>query len=164
MRSDAELPSIDRIRELFCYDSESGSITWAARRCGVKSGCEAGTKHLGYRRVRVDSILILAHRLAWAIHYGRWPSEEIDHINQNKSDNRICNLREATHSNNMVNRNFPKGKSGVTGVSKHKGGWQATIRVNGKGVHLGLFKTIEDAACVRAMAEKKEYAQFVPKG
>jgi len=64
----------------------------------------------------------------------------------------------------MVNRAYPKGASGVTGVSKHKLGWQATVRVNGKSVHLGLFKTIEEAAAVRAASEKTEYGQFVPKG
>jgi HNH endonuclease len=160
----SDAPSIERVRELFSYDPETGLITWAVRRCGVRCGSEAGTEHLGYRRVKVDAKLILAHRLAWAIHYGRWPAEEIDHINRNKSDNRIGNLREAARSDNMVNRAYPKGESGVTGVSKHKLGWQATVRINGKSVHLGLFKTIEEAAAVRAASEKTEYGQFVPKG
>lgn len=157
-------PSVERVRELFSYDPETGSITWAKRRFGVKFGSEAGTEHNGYKRVKVDSKLILAHRLAWAIHYGEWPHEELDHINRNRSDNRIRNLRKASRSDNMVNRAYPKGRSGVTGVSHHKLGWQAAIRVNGKSVYLGVFKTIEEAAAVRAEAEKSEYGQFVPKG
>ena len=157
-------PTVERVRELFSYNPETGSITWAMRKCGTKFGSEAGTEHKGYRRVKIDSKLILAHRLAWAIHYGRWPPEQIDHINQNRSDNRISNLREARHSDNMVNRAYPKGASGVTGVSKHKLGWQATIRVNGRSVHLGLFKTIEEAAAARAASELIHYGQFAPKG
>lgn len=163
MSSEA-LPSIERVRELFCYDPESGIITWAKRRFGVKFGSEAGTEHKGYKRVKVDSKLILVHRVAWAIHYGKWPVGDLDHINRDRSDNRIVNLREATRSVNMINRDYPKGKSGVTGVSWHKRGWQAAIRINGRSVYLGIFKTVEEAASVRAEAEKKEYGQFAPKG
>lgn len=158
----ANLPSIERVRELFAYNPETGVITWAVRRFGVKCGSEAGTKHKGYKRVKVDARLILAHRLAWAIHHGYWPAEEIDHINRDKSDNRISNLREASRSDNMVNRAYPKGASGVTGVAKHKLGWQASIRINGKSVYLGIFKTIEEAASVRAEHAKREYGQFAP--
>lgn len=159
-----EHPSISRVRALFYYNPETGSITWAVRRFGVRYGSEAGTDHKGYKRVKIDSKLILAHRLAWAIHYGVWPSEELDHINRNRSDNRIANLRESSRSGNMVNRAYPKGSSGVTGVSKHKSGWQASIRVNGKSVYLGVFQTIEEAAKVRAASEKLEYGQFAPEG
>ena len=113
MSSEA-MPSIERVRELFSYDPETGIITWAKRRFGVKLGSEAGTEHKGYKRVKVDSKLIMAHRLAWAIHYGEWPPEELDHVNRIRSDNRISNLREASHSDNMVNRAYPKGRSGVT--------------------------------------------------
>lgn len=157
-------PSIDRVRALFAYDPETGSITWAMRRFGVRFGAEAGTEHKGYKRVKVDSKLILAHRLAWAIHYGAWPAEELDHINRNRSDNRIANLREAARSGNMVNRAYPRGASGVTGVAKHKRGWQASIRVKGKSVYLGVFSTIEEAAKVRAAAEQREYGEFAPEG
>ena len=157
-------PSVERVRELFSYEPETGLITWAKRRFGVKFGSEAGTEHKGYKRVKVDSKLILAHRIAWAMHYGAWPEGDLDHINRNRSDNRITNLREASRSGNMINRAYPKGGSGVTGVSRHKRGWQASIRVNGRSVYLGIFKTIEDAASARAAAERKEYGQFVPKG
>ena len=116
-------PSIERIRELFNYDPNTGAITWAAKRFGVKVGSIAGTEHKGYRRVKVDGTLILAHRLAFAIHHGRWPEHEVDHINRDKADNRISNLREATRNDNMVNREYPTGASGKTGVSKHKSGW-----------------------------------------
>lgn len=157
-------PSVERVRELLSYNPETGSLTWAVRRCGTRCGSEAGTEFKGYRRVKIDARLVLAHRIAWAIHYGRWPAEQIDHINQNRADNRISNLREASHSNNMVNRAYPKGASGVTGVSKHRLGWQAVIRINKRTVYLGIFKTIEDAAAVRAASELTEYGQFAPKG
>jgi hypothetical protein len=155
---------INLIREAISYCPETGVFTWTARRFGVTSGTEAGTDHKGYKRIRLFGKLFLAHRLAWAIHYGEWPKNEIDHINMNKSDNRIDNLRHVTHSGQMINRKYPKGASGVTGVSKNRYGWQAAIRVNCKTVFLGLFKTIEEAAAVRLAAQNEIYGSLSPKG
>jgi hypothetical protein len=157
-------PCINSIRAILCYCPDTGRITWVARRFGVTVGSEAGTEHKGYKRVKVFGKLILAHRLAWALHHGEWPEEEIDHINRNRSDNRIANLRKATRSGNMINRKYPTGASGITGVSKHRCGWQATIRIKKKSVHLGLFKTVEEASAARSAAEKAIYGSFSPEG
>lgn len=157
-------PDICLIREILSYCPETGLLTWSKRRCGTKAGTEAGTEHKGYKRVKVMGRLFLSHRLAWAIHYGEWPEEEIDHINRIRSDNRIENLRKASRSGNMINRKYPTGESGTTGVSKHRCGWQATIRINKKSVHLGLFKTVEEAAIARTAAEKAIYGIFSPDG
>jgi len=154
-------PDIEMIRQVISYCPDTGALTWVARRCGVTAGTEAGTDHKGYKRIKIFGKLILAHRLAWALHFGKWPDEEIDHINRNRSDNRISNLREASRSGNMINRKYPKGASGVTGVGKHKSGWQASIRVNKRSVHLGLFQTVDEAAIARAAAEKI-YGNFLP--
>ena len=154
-------PDINMVREVLHYCPDTGRFTWVARRFGVTTGKEAGTEHKGYRRIKIFGKLILAHRLAWAMHHGKWPDDEIDHINRNRSDNRIANLREASRSGNMVNRKYPKGASGVTGVSKHRCGWQAHIRINNRTVHLGLFKTVKEAAIARTAAEKI-YGNFLP--
>lgn len=158
-----DTPSVDRLKELLHYCPDTGSITWAKRRFGVKVGSEAGTEHKGYRRIKIDGKLLLSHRVAFAIFHSKWPEEEIDHINRIRSDNRISNLRPASRSNNMVNRLYPVGESGVTGVAKHKCGWQASIRIKRKSVHLGLFKTIEEAAIARYAAELIAYGEFSPK-
>lgn len=156
-------PGVDRLKELLHYCPDTGSITWAKRRFGVKVGSEAGTEHKGYRRIKIDGKLLLAHRVAFAIFTGEWPEEEIDHINRVRSDNRISNLRPASRSNNMVNRAYPVGESGITGVTKHKNGWQANISIKGRCVYLGLFKTIEEAAIARSSAELIAYGEFLPK-
>ncbi len=158
-----ELPSIERLRMFFSYCPETGEITRKIHRSGIVQGKPVGSEHKGYRRVNFDGKLILCHRLAWAIHHGEWPKGEVDHINMNKSDNRICNLRDVNRSQNMVNRNYPKGKSGVTGVSTHKKGWQSVIRINKKSIYLGLFQTIEEAALARSVAEKIYYGSYLPK-
>ena len=153
---------IDFVRHLFLYNHETGSIKWNAVRCGTKFGSEAGTLHKGYRRIKVNGHLVLAHRIAWAIYHGKWPDGEIDHINMIRSDNRISNLRDVIRSENMVNRNYPTGESRVRGVSKHKCGWQAVISIYGKTIYLGLFKTVEDAEKVRISAEKQLHGVFSP--
>lgn len=155
---------ISKVRSVLSYCPETGALTWTARRFGVTAGTEAGTEHKGYRRVKIFGRLLLSHRLAWAIYHGVWPENEIDHINRVRSDNRIANLREAHRSGNMINRMYPTGASGITGVSKHRCGWQATIRIEKKSVHLGLFRTIEEAAIARAAAEKAIYRNFSPEG
>lgn len=160
--SDVSIP-IDLVRSLFLYDPETGSIKWNAVRCGTKFGSEAGTYHKGYRRVKISGQLVLAHRLAWAIHYGKWPDGEIDHINMDRSDNRIANLRDVARSENMVNRHYPVGESKKRGVSRHKYGWQVCISINGERKYIGLFKTIEEAHAERLKAESIIHGEFSPK-
>src|SRR5574337_469220 len=90
-------PTADRVRELFAFDSSTGILT---RRTKASSNAEAGAVagHLskGYLLVNVDGIKQKVHRIAWLHHYGEWPPGMIDHINGNRSDNRIANLRVAS--------------------------------------------------------------------
>jgi hypothetical protein len=102
-----------------------------------------------YQMIKVNGNLFLAHRLAWLLHYGEWPEDQIDHINNVREDNRIENLREATHSQNQRNKSSHKESSSkYLGVSWHKATnkWQARIRVDGIQYHLGYFTVAEDAA------------------
>jgi len=156
---------IERLRELLDYDPETGILTWLERAegpawwntrfAGKPAGCVGGD---GYLNVQVDGRCYRAHRVAWAIHNGRWPDGEIDHVSGEKLDNRAANLRDVPHRVNARNQKMRvTNRSGYTGVSWHKatGRWQALIRINGKKLHLGLFDNIADAVAARRAADRQ---------
>jgi hypothetical protein len=102
----------------------------------------------GYFWGRINAKLYAAHRVCWAIHFGEWPKMDIDHVNGNRGDNRITNLRDVSRGENMRNKRVcPRNKSGLFGVSwcKQTETWRATIGVNGKQIHIGRFLKKEDA-------------------
>lgn len=147
----------ERLRELLHYDPETGSFTWSVeRRRKVQKGSQAGCQNkLGYVVIRVDGKLYLAHRLAWLYTYNEWPPRFIDHINANKSDNRLCNLRLACDSINAQNIVCAKShsSSGVLGVRRYvrRDGsisWRASIRHEGKNKYLGCYNTLDEAQSV----------------
>lgn len=118
----------------------------------------AGTNKDGYLRIGIGNSLYYGHRLAWALHHGEYPEGEIDHINRNRLDNRIMNLREVSHAQNMQNKGERiDNTSGVIGVTWDKASnkWQAGIGVNGKYKNLGRFDCIEHAAIARESAERE---------
>lgn len=106
---------VARLRELFRYDPATGIVV---RRTTKNAGKPAGTLFsTGHLQVCVDGKVVGVHRIAWALHYGEYPSLEIDHVNGDGADNRICNLRLATSSQNNQNRRLSsRNKSGVKGV------------------------------------------------
>ena len=143
------LPQIWELEEYLNYDAQTGELTWKkspARR--VKAGDAAGTTiSSGYKTLRFKGQMRKAHRIAFAMAYGRWPTPACDHINGNTLDNRACNLREATHSQNMHNKGvYRNSSSGIKGVHPHKksGGWQGVVKLNGK-ARTKLFRAKEDA-------------------
>lgn len=128
--------------------------TWNGRYAGTEAGNLDVT---GYSRIGFRGKLPLAHRLAWLMVKCVWPERFLDHIDGDKTNNRILNLREVDGFQNQ--RNCPKRKdnsSGVTGVSfkKKSGKWAANISLDGKQRHLGYFNTKEDAIAVRKAAER----------
>ena len=153
-----KLPDQERLKELFSYDPDTGIFTRrisTGRHGRHKVGEVAGTKAI-YWGMYVDGKRFVAHRLAWVYVYGRPPKEDIDHINQNKLDNRIANLREATRQQNMQNVTIHKhNSSGFKGVCAHKPTkkWRAYIFNGYKQLHLGLFETIDKAVEARKAAE-----------
>ena len=158
--------SVDELRLRVTYDPESGNFTWLnckdCRQCWNtrfegKNALNAPHSN-GYFFGAIANQKIFAHRAAWAIVYGSWPDGEIDHINHDKRDNRIRNLRLVNRSDNA--RNMPKSiknKSGVIGVFNHTqtSAWQAQITVDRKKIHLGSFNKIQDAIAARQSAEIK---------
>lgn len=140
----------EKLRELVEYDPGTGDFTrlvsvspraLAGRKCGDIDG-------KGYVRLRVDGARYLAHRLVWFYIYGAWPENEIDHINGDRTDNRLVNLREATRAQNAWNaRGWRKSASGLKGVSKScgEGRWRARALLNGKEKQIGTYSTREEA-------------------
>lgn len=139
--------------KLFWRDCEDMPNSWRAKHAGKEAF--TATNANGYRVGRIDGMGFRAHRVIWALHHGEWPSDQIDHMNGVKADNRIVNLRAVSHSENMRNQSMSKNNtSGVTGVYWHKAArkWVAQILVDGCAKYLGLFDTIAEAAAARAEA------------
>lgn len=141
---------LKHLKELLSYSPETGDFTWLEKRGRVAAGEVAG--HLdsrGYIRIIIDGKKYRAHRLAWFYVHGKWPEDQIDHVNGKCSDNRLKNLREATCSQNNFNKPLQKNNtSGVKGVYWHKGKqrWRAICRVDGKRYTVGNFVELEKAA------------------
>lgn len=155
------LPSIAALRAAFSYDPETGVVTWVAPTSNrAKKGSAAGSvgKH-GYLRIGFLKRDHLAHRIAWALHYGEWPSGVIDHIDGSTNNNRIANLRDVCMKMNMQNRRTAtRGSlSGLLGAHLHKasGLWHAVIKKNGKVTSLGYHKTPEEAHAAYLEAKRR---------
>lgn len=143
----------DRLREELSYDAETGLFTRLKTEFGKRAGQLAGTRTShGYVQIKVAGYLTYAHRLAWLYVYGTLPSGEVDHINGDRSDNRLCNLRDVTTQTNAENRRSPgrNNKSGFLGVSwdAQRGKWKAGIVINGRWKHIGFD---EDPAVAHEM-------------
>jgi hypothetical protein len=157
----------DRAREVFSYDAETGVITrkvdgLKSKKGDVVSG--AGNSR-GYKRASLDGERFYLHRLVWLLHYGHWPKQEIDHIDGDRSNNAIKNLRDVSHSVNMHNLKSPmsRNKAGYLGVSPASwcDRYQATIFVDGRHNHLGYFDDPKDAHKRYMEAKKELHAGFV---
>ena len=146
------------LRSILHYDPDTGIFTRKVSTSNnVKAGDVAGSPSGGYLQIMVQSRDYKAHRLAWLHFHGVWPKYQIDHINRNKTDNRIANLREVTNKQNQQNRSKSStNTSGHPGVSwnKQNAKWQAYITHNQKNLHLGYFTDIEEALSARKAAEK----------
>ena len=129
------------LRSVLHYSPETGIFTWKVSTAHrVKVGDVAGSQNgLGYLSIQLQSRPQLAHRLAWLYVYGSWPKDQLDHINRNRSDNRISNLREVSNKQNMQNASKPSNNtSGHPGVYWHKqrSKWVAQIKHNYKQINL----------------------------
>lgn len=158
-----------RAHELLTYCRESGVLKWRYRISSkVKPDLIAGwLDEEGYRVVRVDGVNLRAHRVIWLMVHGIWPVSMLDHVNGDRADNRLSNLREATNSQNQMNKKNNGGEAGFKGVCvvRKKSGlrYRPQIYVDGKLKTFGLFKTPAEAHEVykrEALARFGEFARF----
>lgn len=159
------LPPLEELKEFLDYNPDTGIFTWIKPRSGSRLNQVAGNLHLGYIRITFKYEHYRAHRLAYYMYYGIDPLEKlIDHIDGDKSNNKIKNLRLATKSQNNMNRISLgiNNTSGISGVSWHKNNknWRARIQLNGVAKHLGCFTNKEDAIKARKEAEIKYFGDF----
>ena len=166
------LPSVDAIRSAFDYAPETGVLTWRFHPAWPPHlnarwvGCEAGAifrspKGRLYRRIGWAGRAYMAHRLAWVHFHGTQPAAQIDHRNNDGLDNRIDNLREATHGENRMNaRTSRNNRLGIKGVTPFRNGFRAAIRAYGKRIWLGDFPTAEEAASAYATAARRYHGTF----
>ena len=150
-----------RLKEVLDYDRNTGLFKWKISIGGrAVVGQVAGNLHgSGYINIRVDGVTYPAHQLAWFYVYGEWA--QVDHENRIKSDNILSNLRKATTSQNMANRNvFTNNELGVKGVRFHKGSFEARIQVDKKSIYLGTHRTLEQAAKAYRDAAKLHFREF----
>lgn len=155
----------ERLRELVHYNPETGLLYRKKITGGsVKVGDVVGAPHSeGYIQCRVDNVKDYAHRFIWLYVYGYWPKGTIDHINRNRADNRLCNIREATYTENNHNKSISKNNtSGHPGVywSERDGKHRVQITIQRKNIYIGSFKCKEEAIAARKAAEAKYYSTF----
>lgn len=147
-------------RATWSYDPETGVLRWKIRPAQrVRVGDIAGTlhrrNHTSYLELHLKGKTYMAHRVIWLMIHDAWPDKEIDHINSIGTDNRIENLRDVSHSENVKNKRMYKAnKSGFCGVCwfKRNSKWMVRITINSKYVHLGYFTNLEDAIEARQSA------------
>lgn len=156
--------SFAEVDRLLRYDAATGLFFWRVdRTAGVRAGDQTGTKHWsGYIHLHILSRCYTAHRIAWLLTSGSFPEEDIDHINGDRSDNRLCNLRTATPRQNGQNTRLSSiNTTGFKGVVRHRGKFRANIRnEEGKRLHLGYFGTAEEAYAAYCEAAREHHGEF----
>lgn len=140
------------------YNRDTGTFIWIENRgSNAVIGQLAGRVTAnGYSYIKIGGKPYMAHRLAWLHEYGKWPTYMIDHINRNKLDNRIDNLRDVPRSLNALNSNTRSDNtSGRKGVHKSGKRWKAAINYNTKEIIIGYFDTFEEAVNARENKEEE---------
>jgi len=164
MKSIKPLPPIKELKELLHYEPDTGLFRWKVDRRGTaKAGGVAGRlHHSGYIEITMNREFFRAHRLAWAFCHNRDPGKmQIDHIDQNKSNNKIINLRLAGSGPNKANAGPQKrNKLGVKGVCYCNGKFKVRIQKNGDEYYLGFYDTIEEASNVYWAAAEELFGEF----
>lgn len=163
-----------RANEILSYDPDTGYMTWKFRSADQKfwNGRWAGRKvgfvsEAGYVMLQIKRQYFMAHRIAFLLMTGEMPTDLIDHIDGNRSNNAWSNLRHATRTQNNANRKmFSNNTSGYRGVTwnKRERKWVVSLSVDGTKVHLGYFTDITEAASAYAAASLKYHGEYANDG
>jgi hypothetical protein len=153
-----------RLRELVDINLHTGWVTWKIPRQGVRVGDRAGSVgNRGYRVICLDHVRYLEQHLVWFYAHGYWPRNQLDHINRVRADNRLCNLRAATRSQNYANSGVRcTNKLGVKGVRQVGKKFMAELGQKGRWYYLGMHDTIEGAIAAHAAKHRELYGKFSP--
>lgn len=153
------LPSQEQLNKLFDYNPTTGIL---ARR-SLRSQCLGCLDSQGYLRLKIGRKVYLAHRLIWKIVTGNEPPPALDHIDGNRLNNRVDNLRAASHGENQQNTsrqlNNTSGHKGVSWSKTHKS-WQVSVMGDGKSLWLGRYKNLEDAVKIITDARSRLHGEF----
>lgn len=157
--------TLERLKVSLHYSPDTGHFTrLTSKGNGVAGQISASKDTHGYIQVRAGGSRYRAHRLAWFYMTGSWPTEQIDHINGVRDDNRWANLRQATQSQNIINGRLRSSTStgfkGVTRDSDGRNRWRARITVAGRQRFLGYFGSAEEAAAAYQKAADEAFGQF----
>ena len=160
--------TLDLVNELFRYDKETGDLI---RKVSVSSRGKAGDRAgavngNGYYVTTIEGAKYRNHRVIFLMHHGFLPAC-LDHIDTNKLNNRIENLRPATYSQNQYNSGMRKDNtSGVKGVTwnSKSSKWQVQIKYNGKYNYLGLYRTVTEATTAIHKVREQLHGEFVNHG
>lgn len=151
------------VRHRLSYDPETGIFRWntypkAKRMVGQIAGT---IRSSGQVVILLNNQAYLAHRIAWVYVTGENPKDQIDHINRNPSDNRFCNLRECSGSENARNKGmYSNNTSGVKGVTKFRGRWAAKVGIDGKKVFLGYYESLQAASIAVKLGRASLHGKF----
>ena len=156
--------TVQQLRALLDYEPATGLFRWRLRKGTKSAGAIAGKRQsCGYIQITIDRRYYYAHRLAWLHAFGKWPADQIDHINRDRADNRLANLRAASPqlnaANAKVNRNSLSGHKGVR-YSRRDKAWLARIYINGRAIYLGTHQSIDAAANAYADAAREHFGAF----
>ena len=157
--------TLARLREVLDYDPATGIFRWKISAGSASPGKIAGSDDgHGYVKIRIDGVAYFAHRLAWLLMTGRWPSRLIDHEDRNGLNNVWTNLRLATYSQNGANTGLRKdNKLGVKGVEAAGDRFVVRFWANGKRHYFGSFNTLSEASSVAATKMAKIQGKFTRK-
>lgn len=145
----------------FMYDEASGELRWSGNygpraRAGALVG---SVDSHGYLQTKLTGRMVLLHRIVWMMFNDSYP-EQIDHIDRDRLNNRIDNLRAATNMTNQHNAGIRKDNtSGCAGVTSKNGRWQVRIQVNGNRLHLGTFNSVDEAVAEYKRAKEIYHGQ-----
>lgn len=147
----------EKVRELYDYNPETGELISKTTKRPVSSRTQRGYLYASIRSSKVKKSYKV-HRLIWLYYYGYFPENSIDHIDRDKTNNRLSNLREVSNSCNMRNSSQRRSSTGIKGtcLTKRKSGiyFQVYITIMGEIKYLGFFKDLDEAVCHRLAAEQ----------
>jgi hypothetical protein len=152
----------EELKRLIHYDSETGLLTWVKARPGVVVGKEVGyLGNNGYVSIQVLGQRVLAHRLVFFYMTGEWPTNDVDHIDGCRTNNRWKNLRQATRAQNLANRSANLNRTLPKNVYLHPNGYyRVKVKMEGKFYHVGYFPDLSKASLAAIKKQKELFGEY----